>query len=294
MLKPPPGTLLNMNHQVNKGLLACLPMNNRGSRIVSGNIASDISGNNRHGLLKAGAVFVPSKNGGSVLIGPTNNRIVANTITVPAGSDYTFFIRVYILAFVGTSPGLWRSDVDAKGVDWNIVNVNRRPWARVAGTDIFNPSTGFELVTDIWYDLAYVIKSGVGAEFWVNGKLEHSGSNAQAVAEFIVNIFGYQSSVSSRVSGLYDEIRFYNRAVSANEIKQLYEIRLANSLELYALDPIEQWAWVPVAGGYVLKKNNSGSGVLVHLKKNNAGSGADPVIKYNDAGTGVAVNTSGS
>ena len=45
---------------------------------------------------------------------------------------------------------------------------------------------------------------------------------------------------------------------------------------------------------YALKKNNSGSGILVYLKKNNAGSGDDPVIKYNDDGTDYVVNTSGS
>ena len=47
-------------------------------------------------------------------------------------------------------------------------------------------------------------------------------------------------------------------------------------------------------GGYALKKNNAGTGILVHLKKNEVGSGVDPVIKYNEAGIGVAVNTSGS
>lgn len=52
--------------------------------------------------------------------------------------------------------------------------------------------------------------------------------------------------------------------------------------------------FLAVVSGRALKKNNSGSGVLVHLKKNNAGSGDEIVLKYNNAGTGVAVNTSGS
>ncbi len=102
-------------------------------------------------------------------------------------------------------------------------NGSSRAFQFISGNYSFNTTSNYS--QGVWRAVAAVYTNGI-CYFYVNGALVNSGAN-HAPVSFTNNLhIGNNSGTSSWDwwGGSIDDIRFYNRALSSNEVSQLYEI----------------------------------------------------------------------
>ncbi len=82
----------------------------------------------------------------------------------------------------------------------------------------------YTIVSDVWYNII-VTHTGTTTEIFVNGvSLGSATDQAINTANFDTNVIGaYFGGGGYYYSGSIDEVRIYNRALSAGEITSLYE-----------------------------------------------------------------------
>jgi hypothetical protein len=83
-----------------------------------------------------------------------------------------------------------------------------------------------------WVQVSFTIGGISGTQtgkLFVNGELvkEHTGTAAYWVYPFLIGN-GYSSSYEGEFSGQIDDVRIYNRALSEDEVKYLYETTQGN------------------------------------------------------------------
>lgn len=240
-MKPALGTKINPLNRLNNGLLAELLFNEQGGFFLNDNSLNNNPFELGINPEEPYPTWEPTLWGGGLYVGENENYITRSTgLAIPAGSDYTFFAKVYITSLVGSNPGMWRSGADSEGSDFNIFSGGSYPWIRLDGTDVLNPSSGYTIETDKLLDIAFVVKSSSWAGFYVNGELKHEDTHSTAVPAFSIYNIGYQFSPLERVAGYYDHVRIYTRALEYDEIKQIY----IKPNDLYIEDNLELWAWV--------------------------------------------------
>jgi len=97
-------------------------------------------------------------------------------------------------------------------------------WTTAGGSYLMASSTN-AISTNQWVHLAATV-SGTTAKLYVNGTLEETDSNPVAtrdisgIASFSI---GRRGDTTDPFSGLLDEVRVYNRALSSTEVAGLYE-----------------------------------------------------------------------
>ncbi len=103
---------------------------------------------------------------------------------------------------------------------------------QLAGNDItFFPNTisgsittkPYTVVNDVWYNII-ITHTGTTTEIFVNGV--SLGSNVDQAINTVdgnTNVIGAYFTMGNYYNGSIDEVRIYNRALSADEIKRLYE-----------------------------------------------------------------------
>ncbi|MGC8981520.1 MAG: LamG-like jellyroll fold domain-containing protein [Minisyncoccia bacterium] len=108
--------------------------------------------------------------------------------------------------------------------DYGIVQRNAQGWYGVIANGISSNSIGVALSSlNTWYFLVFTW-DGTYLRLYVNGKLAKSGT--QTITPRISNNpfrIGPWGTITNTIDGLIDEVRVYNRALSAEEIKVLYE-----------------------------------------------------------------------
>lgn len=148
---------------------------------------------------------------------------VEDGISIPEGSDVSFAAWLYVDDWVGKNPGGWRAGSDPRVDFFNIFQGSTgRPWIRWgSGENILKPSDGYSVPTDEWVHVAYVVRSEDNAEFYANGELKHSTGHGAKTDAFDIYNIGWQYAENQRIVGTYDEVRFYDRALSSDEVMEL-------------------------------------------------------------------------
>ncbi len=213
------------------GLVAYYPFN--------GN-ANDASGNGNNGIV-AGAVLTTDR-----LNQPTNAyyfNATNSSIGIPAFFDagqanYTisFWFNTASTqqvdqAFISSCPN------PTLELKYNITLNSAQGYVSYSigtGTDWIQPTqrhgTKNDYEANTWYHVAFV-KQGSQFTLYINGDFENSSSAAVPATGLIAVEFGetctsststLMPGIGSGLSGKLDEVRFYNRALSTNEIQQLY------------------------------------------------------------------------
>lgn len=80
-----------------------------------------------------------------------------------------------------------------------------------------------------WYFVT-IRKNNTNREIWVNGELEISGDIG---VEWTLNYLGYSGYTSEYWNGTIDDVLIFNRALSADEISQLYTNSSAGHSQIY-------------------------------------------------------------
>jgi len=194
---------------------------------VSGSTITDKSGNGRDAAFQFGAEVSLGRIGQGALMDNVTARIAlptsfSNFITATNGT-MSMWIKpqgvsvsrsyVYDLpAFIGDNGGyaaITRGSIS--GVD--------RIWAyNWDGTD---ERVGITYNVDEWVYVTWVHSGGV-LSIYKNG--EFVGSTSSGNTEFLGNTLYLGNGYSGAATGIVDDVRTYNRALSADEIKQLYNL----------------------------------------------------------------------
>ena len=164
--------------------------------------------------------------------GPTwsNNGRTGKALSFDGSNDYTYFTNTGILPEFTYS--VWIKPTSLSG---KVLNGNSNSWNtfEVSGTTIrlglYQPSIptttywyGPNLTTGQWQHLVVTFTTGGDVVFYLNGKKTSTQSSGTSTVNGGINQVGGSSEYASDFHGLIDEVKIYNYALSADEVKQDY------------------------------------------------------------------------
>jgi hypothetical protein len=248
--KPQPGVMLNPLHPLSKGLVGCW-MFNEGA----GSIAHDMTKHGLHGALTnmasnvQGSGWGGSKSGGGMHFDGTDDYItIADNALLDLPSAGSVVVSFNCRSQGGAESVLNKgayttSRFNQYFMDWKWGDVTHMEIVVGDGSTSQSVATGASLTVDTDYQVIGTW-DGTNLTIYVNGK--YSNSAAQTVTPYDDGgpmCFGSLDASSYRFDGIIDEIRIYNRALSAFDVEQLYYDPFCNLLRT----PLRRY-YVPAAG----------------------------------------------
>lgn len=98
-------------------------------------------------------------------------------------------------------------------------------WAEIGGSGFFQYGTGNifspTISTSTW-ELITVTKSASAFAYYLNGALVNTASNNTTISNMPFYIGEDKNAVGSGATGLIDDVRVYNRALTAAQIAAMY------------------------------------------------------------------------
>jgi len=187
---------------------------------ASGNIAYDSSGYNHHGNLFGGPVYVPGKINSALSFDGTDDYVQLPNL----GSFSSFTIEGWLKATGDSLIGSigYNTFIDGPGSGY------RRLLYSTGGKMLAQMGAGNHGSTNIvprgqWNHIVYVYNSQTNiAKWYINGNPDSEFLGAISFGQPIkigasYNLTGYM------FNGLIDEVRIYNRALSAEEVLALFQ-----------------------------------------------------------------------
>jgi len=288
IIKPPRGTLLNLNHSLNRGLVACYDFNE-----LSGNIVNDISGFKNNANLINSPVWIANVFGGGLEFDPASQN------RVDAGDSLGNFLGNGVSTI---AVSLWfkaNTTTSDDGIFYigNFANTQGQFAIRIAAdllafkmsNNTFFKTTPFNDDFD-WHHLVAMYDGVDGFLYLDNSEaIKELHSTDLNLSGLNVIMGGYYGPATWTFDGQIDNVRIYNRVLSPSEIRQLSlrpdDIYLRRSSIWGGLDA--------AAIAYALKYTNGSTGVLANMRTTNGVSGAEIVFKRTNGSTGDVINTSG-
>jgi hypothetical protein len=198
----------------NNGLVGYYPMN-EGVGLQAG----DFSGRSNNGTIAGAPTWVDGKRGKALNFSGTNDVITAPAV-LSGNSPFT------AVAWVkpGDTTTAWKSifGTTCNGFDVAI-NAATFEFGKNCGGGVFYG--GPTVTANKWYHVAAVF-DGTNINLYVNNVLTTGG--VVSYAHDILRIGGSYSSVNELFKGVIDDVRIYNRALSAAEVSTLYNLNETN------------------------------------------------------------------
>ncbi len=224
-IKPVLGTQLNTAHRLNQGLVGCWLMNER-----AGDIANDISGYGNNGDLINSPEWVPSPLGGSLDFDPASNQYI------DCGTGLGNALGNGVSAL---SVSMWfKADTAMPSLGAGLIDIG--DFLNTLGEITLNQTTSnslqfrlsngaFAYTTPFsdtleWHHIIMMYTGSKGQLYLDNVKIidkNHSTNLDLAALKTIIG--GYYSATARTFDGQIDDVRIYNRALSASEIRELYD-----------------------------------------------------------------------
>jgi hypothetical protein len=221
--KPLPGSQINRSHPLAKGLVGCWLMNDSGERCY------DLSGYNNHGTLNgftSPTYSLGQRSSEGIVFDGVNDYVdVGNSSSLNITSSNIFSFGAWIRTNNALSyQTIYQhgSTSPASAFLFRIQNTGKLE-AFMPGQNILSGNT--VLVNSVWYHVVYV-RNGTGAgtsNIYINGILDTSGGVANNFVDNSENKRIGQRTTSQFFNGTIDEVRIWNRALYASEVKELYE-----------------------------------------------------------------------
>ncbi len=222
---------------LDKGLVLYMPFDEG-----SGSVAYDSSGNNNHGSLINGPAWVAGKKGNALSFDGSNDYV-----SIPASSIFNFDTKQFAMSFwiKTTSKTQYMnvfSYIDDSGTDpYYLIWFDNL--AGLIGMAVSNNEANViesltDLATDSYHHIAITRNANNVVSIYVDGALDNTNIYGGFIRSGTASQFriGKQMDPYPRnFNGIIDEVRIYNRALSAEEIKQSYD---ANSLGLLKSEKI--------------------------------------------------------
>ena len=227
--QPPLGTQLDRTHPLNRGLVGYWPLSEG-----AGDRANDISGTGNNGVLTNGPVITGGKFGSSVSFDGVNDSIIVpnhNSIDFGANQDFTIAVWVNTTkAMVNAQyPCIISKDnTGATRTGYNIYlhsSMSDARWHFQVLIPTQYTVYGRSDIADGKWHFVVGVRSGSTVLTYEDGSFANSlAASSASLQKDIPLHFGSFSggAASGFYTGNESEVRIYNRALSAQEIQQLY------------------------------------------------------------------------
>lgn len=190
----------------------------------AGTKAGDSSGNGLTGTLNgaAGANNLPQwitgKLGKALSFDGTDDSVSISDNPLMDGNSFTFSAWVYSNS-IGTEQLVFSNDNGSIG--WHLEVYNSRVIMQIYPGGTWTYSTN-PLTSNTWYHIAVTYNSG-SVTYYLNGAQNGTASYSYTVPTGLTKYIGLFFSGAYPWNGKIDDVRFYNRALSATEIKSIYQ-----------------------------------------------------------------------
>lgn len=247
-IKPPAGTQINPLHPLSQGLVGCWLFNEG-----AGSLVNDISGHGNHGRLTNMAPNVQGSGwgGGGLNFDGDNDYVVVPRNNLQGMSEFTISVwikRNSFTSFGGIIGELYNADNTKRHFFISEYNSDGNITMYIYGGGGFKniyTTTSDVLENEVWVNIVGVFKGGEYLKLYKNGIEIQSGSTTitsiHTDTELDLFIGRYSGN---ELNSSIDTVRIYNRALSADVLKQLYEDPFCNMMKR----PINRY-YVAVAGG---------------------------------------------
>ena len=211
----------------------------------SGIIADDSTGRVQDGTTQGGAAWSSGLNGNALSFDGVDDGVLVGTSAALTGNtDFTLSVLVKMVPGSPLCTVIQQRDAGASGDQGQYqVNVNS---AGTVSFNVYNNSAyQFDLTTSAtvndgqWHHIS-VVRNGVNGLIYVDGVQAASGSGTiQPLVSHVVSI-GYDNrDGDKRFPGLIDDVRVYERALSAGEIAVMNDALVPNRAPVFAGNPLD-------------------------------------------------------
>ncbi len=188
----------------------------------SGTTAIDSSVSSNPGTLVNGPTWTAGRVGGAVSFDGTDDYV---TVANEATYDVTGNLTVAAWIKVDTFTKQWQSIVTKGDSAWRLLRNNLTDALCFAGTGLTADTVyGTRNVNDGQWHHAVGVYDGTRLSLYVDGTLDASAASTGAIGTNNYNVFiGENAQATGRqFDGLIDDVRVYNRALSATDVSALY------------------------------------------------------------------------
>ncbi len=194
----------------------------------TGTIAYDLSGNNNHGTLYNNPQWVDGKVGKALSFDGVDDYVNVSSSSSLEPSQLTIIVWVKMNSLISTGWGpmlVSKYGGNYKGYTFFLKATSGKPTigiARINPNAIYQCMSVDPLTTNEWY---FIVGTWDGntSKIYINEDLKNS-YNSPSITHSSNLVIGKNSwSNSGYVNGFIDEVRIYNRVLSVEEIKTLYQ-----------------------------------------------------------------------
>ena len=235
----------------------------------SGSFAGDSSGKGNNGTLTNGPTWVDGKRGKALNFDGSNDQVqigdpTNGSLDFGTGS-FSYGMWLYTRTYVGTYDMQWYKGgsgaLDA-GYDFELgsggwsVNISDGTVAKQNYFLSSSPSTG------VWIHIFTVVDRSTNRLYvYVNGNNANSGTDITGLGSVSNSAAAVISQPSYPVNGSIDDVRVYNRALSATEVLALYKSGATKFASPSGTGLVGYWSMDEGSGSYATDfsgKNNAG------------------------------------
>ncbi|MBI2543065.1 MAG: PEGA domain-containing protein [Candidatus Aenigmarchaeota archaeon] len=179
----------------------------------SGTTASDSSGANTGTLI----------GGPSWTAGRVNNALnfdgINDHVSIPDSSALDIATSMTITAWIKASDCSGRKEIVQKNSAYGLKLENCKLVGYFWGSS--EPASASTLQANTWYHIAYTY-DGTSRKYYINGQLDSSHSTTGSIPASNLNLWIARGWSGAYFNGIIDEVKIYNRALSATEITDEY------------------------------------------------------------------------
>ena len=149
-----------------------------------------------------------------------NDYVQVNTTGAGTTNTVTLSAWIKLPSLTGYDPIVYEYPNDSKGLAISGAPGNPLAYSWMNSIDEYEAATGLTISTEVWHFIALVITPTAATVYldgasWTNIKT-HTSKNMN-----VPFYFAYDGG-TRYLPGLIDEVRVYNRALSATEVRQVY------------------------------------------------------------------------
>jgi hypothetical protein len=200
----------------------------------SGTVAADSSGHGNNGQLMNGPIWVPGRIAGALKFDGVDDYVLVphNAGLLPSGNEVTVSVWINAERHTGPNNATWQG-ILSKGDAPRLYSL----YTEASGVLHFSTGPGGAFVGTLstgqvplreWAHIVAMVSGGQHV-YYINGQpagVEGSGATLPAGSTSPLNIGRTPGETDREFLGMIDDVRLYNRALTAEEIKKLIPPKL--------------------------------------------------------------------